>query len=487
MCSNMVNPLLDGADELVLSSALDRFRRAADDLWHAIGDCASTLQKVDVEDYPDPFEALRSLRTTVHHYYGALNDSREDVDEMIETFEHLEYHVDSSAMKYGLNRLPTELLSRIFLDATSDIKSTIVLSHVCKQFRAIVNRSPAIWQRFWLSSSWDRGQILAIAERSAFRSLKAHIRQAEFARFRDNESDPVATIFSLHSCLEKLSIFRAPARSEPASAEIPGIAYSRFMTSPEEMPLLRVLNADFLPHRSLARSLVKLSLDLRRVPLASLMDFLSSTNALQDLSFCIWFRAVEIEQEVPDHHPVRLPGLVKLSFRLSESMMKSASIVAQKIRSPSLRTLELDNVGTRFGESLRLRTTSGGPYQDILQSNPSFTNLDLSGFTSIDLCHIPSKVEVLMLDLRYVFVHDVDSFFKCSGTVSSHQIRLIRFHGEGHSARLGNCVYHLRDILLRCGLDAVHFEFQNCSGCIDGSFNLEEVHRALIDVDHGLY
>ncbi|OCB84816.1 hypothetical protein A7U60_g8342 [Sanghuangporus baumii] len=218
MCNKTVNTFLVGADELVLSGALDRFRHAADDLWRAIGDCASTLQKIDVEDYPDPFKALRSLRATVRHY-GILSDnSRKAADEMVETFGHLQSHVDSSAMKYGLNRLPTELLSRIFLDAAINVKSTVALSHVSKQFRSIVNRSPAIWQRFWLSSKWDREQILAIAERSAFRSLKADIEQREFARFRDNESDSVAAIFSLLSCLEELSINLAAALSESGSA-----------------------------------------------------------------------------------------------------------------------------------------------------------------------------------------------------------------------------------------------------------------------------
>ncbi|KAL5520286.1 hypothetical protein ACEPAG_9499 [Sanghuangporus baumii] len=479
MYNKTVNLFLDRDNEL--SSALARFRHAADELWRTIDSCASTLQKIDVEDCPDPFKALRSLRETVHHYYGTFSDSQAAVTKMMarskKALKPLQSHVDSSAMKYGLNRLPTELLSRIFLDAASDMESTIFLSHVSKQFRSIVNSSPALWRRFWLSPRWNRKQILAIAERSAFRSLKADMYPREGVIV--NESDSVAAIFSLHSCLEELSIDRAYAFSEPASAIIQRFAYSKFAASPVEMPLLRTLHSDFLPHSSLAKSVSKLSLDLDQVSLANLLDFLSCTNVLQDLSIRVLHTTEEAEQEVFAHKAVRLPGLVKLYFMAWEGSMRSASIVAENLLSPSLQTLALRGV------CWRMQTTSGGPFQDIIQSNTSFTELELLGFSSIDLCHIPSQVEVLMLDFDYQ--RDVLPSVKCSGTVSSHQIRLIRIHGEGDSPSFKEYVYHFRDILLGSGLDAVRFEFQNCSKCRNGSFNPKDVHRAFIDTDDGLY
>ncbi|KAL5520285.1 hypothetical protein ACEPAG_9498 [Sanghuangporus baumii] len=280
MRNKMVRPFLDAADELVLSNALERFRHAADDLWRAIGDCAS-LQKIDVEDYPDPFETLRSLRATVHHYHVALSDSREVVDEMIETFE------------------------------TEDAK-----------------------------------------------------------------------------------------------------------------------------------------------------------------------------QEVFDHKPLRLRELIKLSFGTWEDSMMSASIIAQKICSSSLRTLALQGIPRHIGEPLLMKTTSRGSFQDIPQSNPSFTELELCTFTNIDLCHIPSQVEVLMLTVKYA--EDESQSFKCSGSISFQQIRLIRFRGfheRVHSSRFKDCVYRIREVLLASGLNAVQFEFQNCPRCIDGSFNLEDFRRAFLDED----
>ncbi|KAL5520293.1 hypothetical protein ACEPAG_9506 [Sanghuangporus baumii] len=137
MCSKMVSPFLDGADEL--SGALARFRHAADELWRVIDNCTSTLQKIDVEDCLDPFNTLGFLRATAHHYYDTFNDNQVAVDSIMgrskKALKQLQSHVDSSAMKYGLNRLPTELLLRISLDIVSDMKSTITLSHVSKQFR----------------------------------------------------------------------------------------------------------------------------------------------------------------------------------------------------------------------------------------------------------------------------------------------------------------------------------------------------------------
>ncbi|KAL5479028.1 hypothetical protein ACEPAI_2316 [Sanghuangporus weigelae] len=411
-----------------------------------------------------PFDPCE--RAIVHHCHGDLIDSREDVDEIMDptkrALKQLQSHVDSSAMKYGLNRLPTELLSQIFLDATSNVKSTVALSHVSRQFRSIVNGSPAIWQRLRLSSSWDRKQILAIAERSAFRSLKANIQPREDVKGKLLDSIPA--IFSLH--LEDLSIDHAHEFSEPASAIIQRFAYSRFTALPIEMPLLRTLHTRFLPHSSLAGSLVNLSLELRNESLANLLDFLSCTNTLQELSICLLHRTEEVDQEVSDHKAVRPPGLIKLKLKLCfwkwEGSTRFASIVVQKICSSSFQTLALhDMVDPFLSPPWQSTSASDGPFQGILQSNPSCTELELSGFTSIDLCHIPPQVEVLMLTLK--FAEYKFPSFECSGTVSSHQIRLIRFHG-GHG--WGDP--------WRC------FEFQNCRMCYNGSYNLEEVDHAFL-------
>ncbi|KAL5525331.1 hypothetical protein ACEPAF_9201 [Sanghuangporus sanghuang] len=427
--------------------------------------------------------------------YSTLSDSQAAIDGMMgpskKGLRHLQSHIDSSAMKYGLNRLPTELLSRIFLDATSDVESTVALSHASKRFRSIVNRSPAIWQRIRLSSSWDREQILAIAERSAFRSLKAVIWPQEDDN--DKELDSVIAIFSFHSCLEELSIYclsmedAEEVRRRLGFLHFPSLQVlvsnnsdvlalqhpQQILEMPSLMPLLHTLDADFLPHSSLAGSLVKLSLDLRQESLANFLDFLSCTNALRELSIGVRPRTEEAERAVSDHKRVRLPGLVKLSFETREPSMRSTSIVAQKIRCSSLRTLVLRC------PSYGARTTGDLPFRGILQSNPSLTELELSAFTSIDLCHIPPQVEVLMLKLRVL--SDAVSYFKCSGTVSSHQIRLIRFHGEGNSSVLKDCVNHIRDNLVRSGLNTVQFEFQNCRRCRNGSFDLKDVHRAFTD------
>ncbi|KAL5520294.1 hypothetical protein ACEPAG_9507 [Sanghuangporus baumii] len=337
MCNKTINPFLEGVDEL--SGALARFQHAADELCRTIDNCASTLQKIDVEDYPDPFKALGFLRAAVNHCCGTFNDSQAAVS----------HHIYSSAMKYGLKRLPTELLSRIFLDATSNVRSTIRLSHVSKQFRSIVNQSPAFWQRFRLSSKWSQEQIRAVAERSVFRSLKADV------YYNGDEPD---SILSFHSCLEELSIidfsmdFAEGVRRRLGFLHFPSLQVLRFEHSyfstlehlhPQEffgMPSLRMLDVDFVPHNSMARNLVELHLDLGKVSLMSLLDFLSSTNVLQDLSIFVLLDD-ETEQEVPDHEPVLLPELAKLSFEVSGRCLRSASIIARKIRSSSLRTLVL--------------------------------------------------------------------------------------------------------------------------------------------------
>ncbi|KAL5479016.1 hypothetical protein ACEPAI_2304 [Sanghuangporus weigelae] len=474
MCNKTIDPFLEGVDEL--SGALARFQHVADELCRTIDNCASALQKIDVEDDPDPFKALGFLRAAVNHCCGTFSDSQAAVANRMRSSERafwsLKSHVDSSAMKYGLKRLPTELLSRIFLDATSRLKSTIILSHVSKQFRSIVNGYPALWQRFRLSSMWNREQIIAIAERSAFQSTEALIGGS-------SDLDSTTAIFSFHSCLEELEIFHfsmefaEEVRRRLGFLHFPSLQVLRFVHSnvltlqhPQkfsEMPSLRMLKADFLPHNSMARNLVELHLNLGKVSLTSLLDFLSSTNVLEVLSVSLW--SEEAEGEVSDHKSVRLPRLVKLCFEMMKCSMRAISVIARKIRSSSLRILVL-----RGG---KVDTTSDGPFQDILQSNPSFTKLELLGFWSIDLCHIPPQVEVLMLTLGDA--EDRFPHFECSGTVSSHQIRLLRFHGSGKRDRLQECVYHLRDVLLHSGLDAVQFEFEGCRRFRDGSFSPEYI------------
>ncbi|OCB91471.1 hypothetical protein A7U60_g1285 [Sanghuangporus baumii] len=235
-----------------------------------------------------------------------------------------------------------------------------------------------------------------------------------------------------------------------------------------EVPSLRILDVDFLPHNSMARNLVELHLNLWMVSLASLLDFLSSTSVLEVLNISVLFIDNGAEQEMFDHKPVRQPGLVKLCLGMRGCLISSASIVARKIHSSSLRTLVLRCDDCEVG------TTSDGPFQNILQSNPSFTKLELSGFTSIDLCHTPPQVEVLLLDVRGF------SYFNCAGTVSSHQIRLIRFH-EAEEPLVQDRVYDIRQVLLDSGLNAVQFEFQNCRRFRNGFLNLDDAHRTFLD------
>ncbi|KAL5476710.1 hypothetical protein ACEPAI_2896 [Sanghuangporus weigelae] len=510
MSNETIDLFLDIADGL--SCALTRLLHVADEMSY--GDWPkSSLQKIEnvssaslsylcslngvnecltsnIEEFDDPVWALKSMRKILawaRLFYQILcigtmaSDAR--MGRFRETLDDLQHHIDSSAMKHGLDRLPVELLSRILLASACDMKSTIALSHVCQRFRCLVNGSPCFWQRFPLLVTWNSEQIHAVAKRSAFRSLRAVIDCVPVTGRRVTTLPSIHAIFSFHSCLQELSVSSLlPEYVEAVRGHLSGLHFpvlqklvSRWHHSivpphPQdiyEMPSLRILDTYFIPRIEQAGSLLQLTVYLSGISeLGYLLDFLSSTTALLEIN--IRFGWVAEEHELVTRQRVQLPKLATLRISF-EDEIESLSIFAQKIHSSSLRTIELT---CGMMEALNLSETS---IQRILRSDLSFTELQLSGFYPIDLGHVPQQVEVLTLAYgRYARIH-----FRYSGTLNSHHLRLVRFR---------ECKEHTRDFvqlarhaLLAARLGGVQFEFIDTYGYRNGICELKDLKSAFID------
>jgi len=62
------------------------------------------------------------------------------------------HHADPSSQTHFINRLPVEILALIFLSGSEDdIFFPITVSHVCRTWRHIALRTPALWRRITLS------------------------------------------------------------------------------------------------------------------------------------------------------------------------------------------------------------------------------------------------------------------------------------------------------------------------------------------------
>ena len=337
------NPFLARAGGL--SGALVRSRLATDDLWALVDDRVSALPDIltpqatfifhtsNIEKSCDrigALQALRSVAAPMRSFFQTLRDERAISVSRNTSFQRsldgTQHNIDSSAMKYGLDRLPDELELRVFFNVANDMKSTLVLSHVCQRFRSIVNGTPAFWRRFRLSATWGEDQILAIAQRSKFRDLKADIRSN---MWHYGIPSSVSAILSLSPHLVELSLGSAHAITLPTyigrrvhfpklrmlTYERPEDIASVHLEEIFETPLLQVVKADFIPHISQARSLTVLVLDLRFVRCQlELLIFLSSATALEELSLDTY--GAYDEQEMIEQADAYLPKLADLRFKM---------------------------------------------------------------------------------------------------------------------------------------------------------------------------
>ena len=431
---------------------------------------------------------MRSFFKTLCDGHAILDARKRSFGKTLDGFE---YHIDSSAMKYGLNRLPSELLLRIFFLIATDMRTTVVLSHVCQRFRSIINGTPAFWNRFRLSAGWKDNQILAVAERCNFRGLRADIEEKEKEEEEDSDDyyhryrfrfdpGPTLAILSLSDHLVELSINKIQKkifddirpRLQPVPIHFPKL---RVLTSwgsdditllhpgeVSEMPSLQVLEAGFIPRLSHPGSLTKLTLDPVRRP-SELLALLSSATALEELTVSTRAFWTDDEEKMVEQLNVYLPKLVDLGFKdmYSSGKCRYASIIASKIQAPSLRVLRLDSAGSELTDA---------DIQSIISSNSFFTELHLSGIR-VDLCAIPARVETLVL------MDTIGMRFWCSGSVSSHRLRLVRFIGYW-SAYLHADATGLRNALRDAGLHLAQIEFLECNGCKPGTYSLEDMDLA---------
>ena len=223
---------------------------------------------------------MRHFLEILRDYHAPFTAKERIYREAMHAFQRC---IDSSAMKYGIGRLPNELLLQIFSIVATDMRSTVGLSHVCQRFRSIVNGTPSFWENFWLSTGWKADQVITVAERCELHNLKAVIEGDFYFEMETTHHRlfAISAILSLSDHLVELDIrsLDAPThvqifrhhRNKHGSTIFPRLRsllskrstnIALLFRSSEiiEMPSLQVLSVDFVPHVSQAGNLTRLAI-----------------------------------------------------------------------------------------------------------------------------------------------------------------------------------------------------------------------------------
>ena len=384
-------------------------------------------------------------------------------------------------MRHGLSRLPEEVLSKILLYSVHDLGSTIKLSHVCRKFRSTIISCRTFWKGFQLSSAWTSDKVGCIAERSKCMDLKALIKGGD-----PNGpilTDTVKAILGLHEHLDTLHIHKismvniGKIQRYLRQRGMPKLLRLKMTSMPDadtnfkgfcEMPSLRALDTDFIPHGSLGKSLTRSNLTLHGLPLSELLQFLSSSSQLRELSITIRWYQPSNEHGNERCDPISLDNLQSLSV----SAVAPHSIVRKvlrKIRSPALRSLRL---GGGSG------TVSETELFDTVRLKPSIRKLHMRVSWSgcrIDFAIIPPHVEILTLSGIWTGRASIGT----PESFRAHQLRMLRFKEFGN-VMIRETVLSCRDVFLKCGREKIQFEFWKCSGFKNGVFKLIELESALL-------
>lgn len=388
--------------------------------------------------------------------------------------------IDSSAMKYGIGRLPNELLLQIFSIVATDMRSTVGLSHVCQRFRSIVNGTPSFWENFWLSTGWKADQVITVAERCELHNLKAVIEGDFYFEMETTHHRlfAISAILSLSDHLVELDIrsLDAPThvqifrhhRNKHGSTIFPRLRsllskrstnIALLFRSSEiiEMPSLQVLSVDFVPHVSQAGNLTRLAITGSTYRLSGLIVFLTSATALEELLLEMTPRSFTLDMvEQIEQTDAYLPKLTQLVLIMDPPPLHT-SLFISKVHAPCLRILQLHaNNGILANEEI----------QGVIGSKPSFTELHLSSFHRIDLCRIPAQVKTLTVTdvLRSPESSPPGQLFDFSGTVDSLSLRLIRFKSSLPAEIIRPFVAELQNALCNVGLDRIEIVFREYHG-----------------------
>lgn len=250
---------------------------------------------------------------------GGLDSKLRSFRDMVHQFN---WDTRASALNYGLNLIPDDILREIFFHAAESLTYKVQLSLVCKRFRTVITSMRRLWENERLSGSQDAETIRTIAEGKEFRSLEAWI------SIGDGGWGPSAKmILSLSRKIEVLQI---------QAWDIPGLREAYRALNTFSWPTLHTLRIDppsknslqasgdccrlheacmpslqslttIAPQPKLARILTRCCI-YNVIPSDDLRDFLSSALSLQHLTLFLrsWvaFRS---------HEPFELPSLRTLS------------------------------------------------------------------------------------------------------------------------------------------------------------------------------
>ncbi|KAL5527951.1 hypothetical protein ACEPAG_6752 [Sanghuangporus baumii] len=310
--------------------------------------------------FKDPREYLKKYENMLS-LFSALSASLEHETTL------LKEKLDSTVRYFGISKLPNELLFKVMEDVVSEFRDIFTLTRVCSRFRSLAISSPKLWAKCKLQLSSPAREVSLIADMSRGLPLSATL-MSSFT----HESDLLATerifyyrhllgtleitIVDTHVDHELMKRIQLPVLRNLILTHMgwcPDEPTSQFYET-WEMPELRYLDTNFVPPKTLGKTITSFTFDIEHSAdyfsdFNLLLEFLASCPSLEDLE--VIFRHLR-----DDVYPEPGNTIVMHNLRSLRLQVMSAKYFSWLAR--FLERLVIDNV-TAFGLRLKkLRRSS---------------------------------------------------------------------------------------------------------------------------------
>ncbi|KAL5487491.1 hypothetical protein ACEPAI_5599 [Sanghuangporus weigelae] len=303
-----------------------------------------------LKKYENMLSLFRGLTASLEHEYTLLKE-----------------RLDSVVRYCGISKLPNELLIIVMEYVVSEFRDIFTLTRVCSRFRSLAISSPKLWANCELKMPSPAREVSLIADMSRGLPLSATL-MSSFT----HESDLLATerIFYYRHLLETLDITLVDTdveREQMKQIQLPvlrNLTLTHTGCCPDEpasqfyetweMPELRCLDTNFVPPKTLGKTITSFTLDTEYSDdclsdFNLLLEFLASCPSLENLE--VIFRRLR-----DDVYPESGDTIVMRNLKSLRLQVTSAKYFSWLAR--FLERLVIDNV-TDLGLRLKkLRRSS---------------------------------------------------------------------------------------------------------------------------------
>ncbi|KAL5480648.1 hypothetical protein ACEPAI_9588 [Sanghuangporus weigelae] len=379
---NDIQTLFDLLGDILTRTSCSKTMLDTGAMWDALMNecCPDTLSSAD---FLGAFKCSRDQARRFKDVIGTLLTLMNSLEQAIDRSEK---YIAAVAMRHGLARLPSELLSRIFWHAVSTLSDAIQLCQACSRFRIVMLASPEIWARYPLMLNSTPAQIMTIVERSGNMPLRARIEPIPYfplkasglldhsARLQELVISPVNDP-SLHPQFDAIQLpsLRSLTMSwsnyiySQQSIQIQRVGQRiAHIYETWSMSQLRFLEANFVPHPLPGISIVQCELNFGEdsIYVNELLVFLCSSPLLRKLSISFAHTSAWYDDK-PDPN-IELPNLRALSIQISG---KTSSSLLSRI----LSSLACQNVAV-FSFNMIGRSQMDEDYHSAFDADQEITH-----------------------------------------------------------------------------------------------------------------